>query len=293
MNNFTLQQLQIIEKVVAEGSMTKAASRLFLTQPALSHQIKDLESRIGLKLFDRVGKKLVPTEVCRAIVVTAQSVLPQIDELSLQLKNFKQGKNRTIRLSTECYTCYHWLPKIIRQFQRGNSAVEIKIVIEATAQPLDFLERGELDVAIVGKLPANKNLFATTLFEDEMVAVLPKNHRLSEKNEPLEPSDFADENFIYYNVPDKGNQILDGYFAANKPRRIQKVQLTEAIIEMIAAEMGVGIMATWAVKPYLTRRDIATARLDGEHSRKSWFAVARSNEDKTLNQFVNAVKKRF
>ncbi len=293
MNNFSLQQLQTVEKIVTEGSITKAAAQLYLTQPALSHQIRDLEKRLGLKLFDRVGKKLVPTEVCRQIVKTAHSVLPQIDELNRQMQIFKTGKNQVIRLSTECYTCYHWLPKIAQRFKENNRDIEVRIVVEATQQPLLFLERGELDVAIISSQPANKNLFVTALFEDKMVAVVPANHRFAQMSKPLKPEDFTDENFIYYNVPDNGNLILDNYFAGAKPRRIQKFQLTEAIIEMVAAEMGVSIMAEWAVKPYLKKQKIKVCPLAGENTAKTWFAATLSEQNQNLNHFVQAVKNRF
>ena len=293
MNNFTLQQLQIIEKVVAEGSITKAAARIFLTQPALSHQIRDLEAKLGLKLFDRVGKKLIPTAACQTIVAAARNVLPQIEELNRQMEFFKQGKNRVIRISTECYTCYHWLPKIVQRFKKTNPSVEIRIVVEATAQPLEYLERGELDLAIVGSPPANKNLCVTPLFNDLMVAVVAQNHRFAKSEKPLEPLDFADENFIYYNVPDKNNLILDGFFAGARPRRVQKMPLTESIVEMVAAEMGVSIMANWAVEPYLKKLKIRARPLAEQNSSKQWFAVTRSAENQDLAEFIEAIKFRF
>lgn len=264
-----------------------------MSQPAISHQIRDLEARLGLKLFERVGKKLVPTEVCRKIVLTAQTVLPQIDELNRQMQICKAGKKQIVRLSTECYTCYHWLPKIVRRFTQSNREIEVEIVVEATPQPLDYLERGELDIAIISSQPANKNLFVTPLFEDRMVAVLPQNHLLAKKEKPLEPADFADENFIYYNVPDKNNLILDGFFARIKPRRIQKMQLTEAIVEMVAAEMGVSIMAHWAIEPYLKKQKIQTRFLGGQTTCKAWFAATLSDENQTLNQFIRIIKARF
>ena len=293
MNNFTVQHLQIIEKVVAEGSITKAAARIFLTQPALSHQIRDLESKLGLKLFDRVGKKLIPTAACQTIVAAARNVLPQIEELNRQMEIHKRGKNQLIRLSTECYTCYHWLPKIVHKFKKTNPSVEVQIIVEATAQPLDYLERGELDLAIVGSQPANKNLRVTPLFDDVMVAVVAQNHRFAKSEKPLEPADFADENFIYYNVPDQNNLILDGYFAKVRPRRVQKMQLTESIVEMVAAEMGVSIMANWAVAPYLKKLKIRSRPLAAQNTSKQWFAVTRSSENQDLVKFVEAIKSRF
>ena len=293
MNNFTLQQLQIIEKVVSEGSITKAAAQIFLTQPALSHQIRDLESKLGLNLFDRVGKKLIPTAACQTIVAAARNVLPQIEELNRQMEICREGKNQVIRLSTECYTCYNWLPKLVQKFKKTNPSVEVQIIVEATAQPLEYLERGELDLAIVGTQPTNKNLLVTPLFDDRMVAVVAQNHRFAKSETPLEPADFADENFIYYNVPDKNNLILDGYFAKARPRRVQKMQLTESIVEMVAAEMGVSIMATWAVEPYLKKLNIRSRPLTEQNSSKHWFAVIRPTENHLLKEFVEAIKLRF
>ena len=97
----------------------------------------------------------------------------------MQIEGLNGGARGEIRLSTECYTCYHWLPPVLQKFHGKFSKVEVNIVASATADPAAALLEGKLDVAIISCPPRNKSLLVTPMFEDELVLVMSPKHRLA------------------------------------------------------------------------------------------------------------------
>jgi LysR family transcriptional regulator, regulator for metE and metH len=289
-----LHHLKLIRCLDEEESLTRAAGVLHLSQPALSHQLKELEDSLGTKLFNRVGKKLLPTEAGRKVLASSHLILDELKKLQVEIENIKNGKSETIKISTGCYTCYHWLPSIIKQFQKGRDSVSIKIVAEATRKPYDFLAKGNIDIAIASVKPDNKNINIVRLFSDELVAVLYRSHPLANKKD-ISPSDFATETYISYDVDDADSSILTNFFRPSNamPKSVMKIQLTEAIMEMVKANLGIAIMAKWAVLPYLKSKELVHIPIKSTARHKIWYAGYIGNPSLSILEFIDLVKKEF
>ncbi len=286
----TLQHLQIIDKVTAEGSVTRASEKLYLTQSALSHQIRDLENALGLSLFLRSGKKLLLTEAGRKVLHSASLVLPAMQQLQEELKSMRDGKTSTIRLSTECYTCYHWLPPLLSKFNRQFPQIKIEIIAEATKQPMRFLEAGKLDVAVVSVAKPDKKLQYDKLFKDELVVLLPRKHPLAQKGKALNAGDFAGEVLIEYNTDRYDGHLSQDFFRDLKPARLLKIQLTEAIVEMVKSGMGISIMAGWAARQYLSNKSLTTVPLNTPLRNRNWYACSYKHSDEAVQQLVKMMQ---
>ncbi|SEW52273.1 LysR family transcriptional regulator [Chitinophaga arvensicola] len=285
--------LLLVQRIVEHGSLTKAADSLFLTQSALSHQLKDLENRTGLQIFERVNKKLLLTHAGRRIMEGAGSILPQLSRLNEDIHAFKKGKLSSLRISTECYTCYHWLPEVITRLKSRLDQVEISIVAAATQRPLEYLLNGELDLAIVSEKPDHPAIHTTPLFSDNLVAVLPRNHPYTRSKTALTADDFTTEDLLIYDAQGEHTQFSKEFFREVSPKSITRIQLTEAIVEMINAGMGVGIFATWVIAPYLKNRDIVTMPLKTPFKKRTWRAATLSKHHLLVPPFVAAVKEYF
>ncbi|HSB60254.1 MAG TPA: LysR substrate-binding domain-containing protein, partial [Vicinamibacteria bacterium] len=192
--------LKLVRAIVREGGITRAASRLHLSQPALSHQLRDAEERLGTRLFLRQGRRLVPTAAGGRLVRAAEAVLAELEAAEEEVRVLGRGQEALVRVSTECYTTYHWLPAALEDYGRRFPGVAVEIVVEATRRPLAALLEGRLDVAIVSRPSRNRDLVCRKLFDDEMLVVLPPAHRLAAER-VVRPEELARETLFLYAIP--------------------------------------------------------------------------------------------
>lgn len=289
-----IHHLKLIHCLEEEKSLTGAAKVLHLTQPALSHQLKELEGTLNIRLFNRVGKKMMLTEAGRKVLDSSRLILGELRKLQSEIDDIKSGKTETIRISTECYTCYHWLPSKIRQFQNSEVDVTIKIVTEATRRPYEYLGDGRIDLAISSSRPENHHITVTKLFSDELVAVVSTVHPMASRKS-VSSTDFSNETYLSYDVADADSNIITNFFKANHvtPRSIAKIQLTEAIIEMVKANLGITIMAKWAVTPYLKSSEIVQIPLRSSVGRRTWYAGYLGKPSNSMLQLIELMKAGF
>ena len=107
-----------MEAVAEEGNLSKVVDRLSVTSSALSHQLKEVEQELGLPLFHRINKKLVLTDAGRVLLKSAKSILKELNQAEKQITALREGERGHMRISTECYTCYHWLPGVMKTFSQ-------------------------------------------------------------------------------------------------------------------------------------------------------------------------------
>src|ERR671939_869871 len=144
-----IRHLKLIVAVTEEKSVTRAGERLHLTQSALSHQLRDIEEKLGTPLFIRLNKRMLLTQAGERLLNAAPLVLGELRRAEEDIRQIAQHREGMLRISTECYTCYHWLPAVLRPFHDLFPRVEVRIVAEATRRPLAALLDGRLDLAII------------------------------------------------------------------------------------------------------------------------------------------------
>jgi len=243
-----LRHLRLLAAIVDEGGVTPAARRLHLTQSAVSYQLRDAEDKLGTALFLRVGKKMVLTPAGDELLASARRILADVSRAEERVRSFGTGAAGTLRLSTECYTCYHWLPPVMEAFHRSFPGVEVRIDLESTRRTVPALLGGKLDVGIVSSDPDDPRLALQPIFGDEMVVVMSRRHRLA-RRPFVRPTDLAGETILVY--PPREESLLAQIVAqaGGVPGEVLEVPLTEAIIELARAGQGIALLARWAVPP--------------------------------------------
>jgi LysR family transcriptional regulator for metE and metH len=275
-----LRHLRLVVAVSESGGQTRAARKLNLTQSALSHQLRDLESRVGAPLFIRASRRMVLTAVGERILASARRVLHEVETLERDLiTEATAGGAGVVRLATECYTCYHWLPGVVTAFRQEWPRVDVRIVAEATANPVRALLDGALDLAIVAGDVDERRLGCTSLFEDEQVVVVAPSHPLASQ-EFVDPEDLREEHLILYTTHSSENSVLREVLrpAGVEPQNLTRVQLTEAIVELVKAGLGVSVLARWAIAPQLRDRSLVGIPLTTRGFHRRWWAVTRPHE---------------
>ncbi len=283
--NLEIRHLKLIKAIAEEGGVTRAASRLYLTQSALSHQLRDIESKLGAQLFLRLNKKMLLTQAGERLLHAAEGVLGELKRVEEDIQQIATNRGGVLRISTECYTCYHWLPAALRPFQEAYPHVEIRIVSEATRHPLEALLNGKLDLAITCTPVRNSKITFKPLFQDELVACMPPAHELT-RRPFLTAQDFADQHLIVYSSPKAEQAVFQKVLlpANVTPRRVSHIELTEAIIEMVKAGLGIGVMARWALQPHLEAGTLKAVPLTKRGLHRQWQAAMMKS--KTLPGYL-------
>src|SRR5882672_4763782 len=140
-----MRHLRLVSAVADLGSLTRAGERLHLTQSALSHQLRDIEARLGTPLFLRIGKRLVLTPAGTRLLASAREVLARLQQAEDDIRQLGRDRAGVLRITTECYTCYHWLPPLLTRFRRRFPRVEVRIDVDATSRPIASLFDGKID----------------------------------------------------------------------------------------------------------------------------------------------------
>ena len=268
-----VRHLRLVLAIAETGGVGRAGERLHLTQSALSHQLREIEHRLGVAFFDRVRNRLVLTDAGARVLDAARSVLAEMSALEGDLQERAEGRRGLIRITTECYTCYGWLPPLLERFGRSHPAVEVQIALDATRRPLDALRAGVVDAALV--TAAEPDLETRPLFEDELLLVVAPDHRLSGRRF-VRPADLAGERLLLYATPEE-SRFFQSFFARAgvSPTAIAQVPLTEAVVAMVEAGLGVAALARWAVADELRRGRLVGLRLGPRGMTRRWLAATR------------------
>jgi LysR family transcriptional regulator, regulator for metE and metH len=282
-----IRHLRLIVALAEHGSLTSVARLLGLTQPALSHQLRDLEVRLRAPLFERTARRMVLTPVGEQLTHVARRVLAEVDAFERQVVDGEFGAPRgRVRVATECYTAYHWLPSVLREFQNRWPKVELCVAPEHTDSPIAALREGSLDLGIVYHRTADRRIRLEPLFDDEMVVATALDHRFAGADYvPVEA--LGEEHLFHYRSLASGSSVVRDILesADVQPSKTTQLQLTEGILELVAAGFGVAILAKWAVAPAVRAGTVRTSRLGKKGYHRRWYAAIRSGDVTPAYQF--------
>ena len=219
-----------------------------------------------------MNKKLVLSHAGQIMLETATKVLDQLDAAQEQIKKEVYGEMGTINLSTQCYTCYHWLPSVLKTFDKNRQNIHLNILPEYTRQPIPALLQNKLDLVITNLQVDSPKVAYKELFWDEQLAVVAEDHPWASKSF-ISPEDFSQENLIIYYGPMEESALYQKVLAPKniKPKKIIEIQLTEAAIEMIKSGLGIKVMAAWAIRPYLKDHAVKTIPITRSRLYRTWY----------------------
>jgi len=289
-----LRDLRLVETVAQHGSLTRAAPALFLTQSALSRQLSDLERRMGTQLFSRQRKRMVLSPAGERLCEHARTILKDVQLAEEDVRQGGRVRAALLRFSTECYTCYHWLPAVLSEYRKRHPDVETRIVADVTRRPIPALARGQIDVAIVARDVKSPRFTVTELFSDELVAVVAPDHPWASRKF-VEASDFTTEHLFMYHISLADSTLYQQVLlpAGVVPQQYSVVELTEAKVELVKAGLGVAVLARWAVAPHVKAGTLKAVPLTSRGLHRRWSAVTIRSKPPVehVDAFVNVLRR--
>ena len=268
------RHLRLVSEIARAGNVTRAADRLHVTQSAVSHQLREIEDRMGTPLFVRAGRRMFPTAAGAHLIQTAARVLDEIARAEATVQQFARNETGEFRVCTECHTGYHWLPPVLASVYRTYPGYQVRIAAEHTMHPIAGLLEGKLDLAIVNRQPVDRRLRIRPLFEDEHAAIVHVDHPFAGQAF-VTPEQLAAERLFLY------SRTLDDAFivrrvmrpAGVEPAQVTFLQLTEAILEMVKARMGISVLPVWSIAPSLESGMVRAVRITRGGVFRRWEAA--------------------
>src|SRR6202522_3208749 len=284
-----LRHLETLLALAECGSLSKAAARLFLTQSALSHQLKTLESHYGAALVEKNVRPLRFTAIGQRLLALARTVLPQVAEAARDVARLAQGHAGPLRVAVQSHNWFDWLMPAMDAYRSLWPELELDIISGFVVDPLPLLERGEAELAIIHDRPQPQpNLTFSPLFRYESVGLMSPRHRLSGKAW-LEAADFADETLITYPVPDEMLDVMKHRLtpAGINPKR-RTAELTVAILQLVASGRGIAALPSWTVGNYIERGYVVSRPMGQDGLRCELYAATSraGSEAAYIREFI-------
>lgn len=276
----TLHQLKVFEATARNSSFTRAAEELFLTQPTVSMQVKQLTKAIGLPLFEQVGKKLYLTEAGKQLFSTCQDIFVNLDQLEMtiaDLKGMKQGKLRIAVITTTKY----FMPRLLGPFCQLYPGIDVSLTVTNHEQVIERLAHNQDDIYVMSQLPEHIDVKAYPFLENPLVVVAPRNHPLAnERNIPLKR--LVEEMFIM-REPGSGTrrsfqQLLDTHNLAVRVRL--ELGSNEAIKQAIAGQLGLSVLSRHTLTS--DSEDLTILDVEGFPLPRKWYIVSLSGKQLSI-----------
>lgn len=282
-----LKYFKLIKSIEEEGNIANSAEHLFLTQSALSHQLREMEDRLGFKVFNRSRNNWQLTREGVELYKLANVLFEKIEEGFGNIQQIKQGAKGSLKVSAECQSFFHELPAFVQKMGILYPEISIDLSLGATHQTISQLLSNELDMAIVTTEPASEALYSRKVFVDEITAVMHREHQLAEVPF-LDANHFSDLHLLINSFPLENVSVFEHFIRPNRiiPAKVSAIPYTEVSLQLVEANMGVMCVPHWMLKPFKISDQLIFKRLGKNGLKRSHYLVMR-DADRKLEYFTN------
>lgn len=276
--NITLRQLQVFDAVAQHRSYTKAAQALFLSQPAVSMQIKQLEASVGLPLFEQLGKKIYLTEAGEEFYNHARAISRELAEAEEVLESMKGLGGGRLAVSVAS-TANYFATRLLAAFAKEHEGITISLDVTNRRGLLDQLKNNETDLVIMGRPPDELELVTHSFAENPLVVIAPPDHPLTHE-QPIPFKRLQQETFVV-REPGSGTRIaMERFFAEHGVTLTTGMEMTsnEAIKQAVEANLGLGIVSIHTLELELETGRLAILDAESFPILRHWYLVHRKGK---------------
>ena len=245
-----LNQLKVFCEVVERKGFTRAAEALYLTQPAVSRQVQELERHYGVELFEQLGKRIYPTEAGNTLYAYAKQVFHTLDDLEVEINQLKGLKAGHMRIAASATAGTYLLPPLLGSFKRKYPGVEVTLEIHNSQQVEQLLLlQQHLDLGVTERPVQEPALYSEPFDTDELVVIVSADHPLAQR-ETLSPKDLEEERFIFREQGSGTRTLLDEEFSrlGLRVKPVMELGSTAAVKQAVAAGLGVSIVSWRSIR---------------------------------------------
>ena len=277
--NITFRQLQVFESVAQHLSFTHAAEELFLTQPAVSMQVKQLESVINLPLFEQLGKSIHLTEAGKVMQRYSGEIRRQLTEAEKELNDLKGIEGGLLQVSVAT-TVNYFAAHLLSEFCQEHSRIRINLDVTNRAALIEKLQSNETDIVLMGSPPSDMDLISEPFMENPLVIIAPSSHPLvDEKNIPLRK--LKDEPLLMREIGSGTRTAMERHFIEKKNfKLISTIEMNsnEAIKLSVEAGLGLGIVSLHTIKLEQEVGKLKVLDVKGFPIMREWHIIYRKGK---------------
>lgn len=296
--NITLRQLKVFEKVARRLSFTRAAEELYLTQPAVSMQIKQLEEMVGLALFERLGKKIYLTEAGREMYRLCRTITAQLNEAEQILEELKGTEGGSLVVSVAS-TVHYFAIRLLADFCKLYPNVRVSLKVTNRKGLLEQLEENTTDIVLMGQPPENQDLSAEAFMENPLVIIASPAHPLARKS-AISLHDLKGETFLMREQGSGTRSSAERFFAEKQIPLSASMEMNtnSAIKQGVEVGLGLGIVSIHTVEQELKDKRLVVLNVESFPIIRQWYLVHRAGKRLSaiahaFEDFVRSEAKRY
>ncbi len=255
-----IRDIEYVAAVAEYGSFSRAAEKLFISQPALSQQIAHLEEELQVQLFKRENKQVIPTLACEAFLADGRTILDLSRKIKERMAEFANLDAGELKIAISSFYHRSYLPPFMKRFQAQYPNVKITVIDAFSNEQSKLLLQGEVDLGIASLPLTDSRLSYTKLFAEDVLLAIPSNSQLNayfqdRADKSLTLADLhllREENFIMYQ---KGRNLRETSIALCRkagfePNIVYETPNCENIVELIMQDIGIGFVPRSAIEVY-------------------------------------------
>ena len=286
--NYTLHQLQVFLKITETLSITKAAEELFLTQPAVSIQLKNLQDQFEIPLTEIIGRQLYVTDFGKEIAIAAENIINEVYAINYKTMAFKGQLSGRLKLSVVS-TGKYVMPYYLTNFLKKYTEVELEMDVTNKSKVIKALKNNEVDFALVSVIPKDLAIQSEILLENKLVLV--GNSKIEYHSKKDFSSMISTTPMLFREIGSATRSVMENYISKNKIVSKTAIQLTsnEAVKQSVIAGLGISVMPIIGLKNELDLGVLKILEVSGLPIITNWHLIWLKG--KKLSPVANAYLK--
>lgn len=283
-------------KVVETQNFSRTADEFGLSQPAVTKQIQALEDIYGVLLLERSGRRLKTTEAGETLYYHAREIIKTMEKTEKAMEEVSESRKGSLYLGASTIPGQYILPVILKRFKEKNPNISLSMDIADTEIIFSRVAERELDIGIVGGWINNRKVEGFQWLEDELLLVLPENHRLARMNE-LRIEELLHERWIFREKGSGTRKATEELLALSGIKRDElniymEAGSTEAVLASVESGMGISIVSLWATKKIDPYRKIKTIEITGAEAKRYFYIIypRQKSRRRSVNTFLDYLK---